>query len=140
MGNMQLVAFRIGREEYAIPIEQVREIINYMPVTRLPETPTYFEGVINVRGKIVPVVDFAAKLGLVNDSASKQIVIVETSDKEVGLTVDLVTEVIQTVNENFSDIESIDGSEQKVRTVYKLSDRIIILLDLEQLLAGAEAA
>ena len=137
---MQLVAFRIGREEYAIPIEQVREIINYMPVTRLPETPAYFKGIINVRGKIIPVVDSAARLDLVTDLAAKQIVIVETGDKEVGLTVDTVTEVIQTADGNFSRVESVGNDGQKIRTVYNLPGRIIILLDLEQLLVGAEVA
>jgi purine-binding chemotaxis protein CheW len=135
MRSIQLVAFRLSREEYAVTIEKVREIINYVPVTRLPGTPAYFEGVINVRGKIVPVVDFMAKMGLpATDQANKQIVIVETRDKEVGLTVDSVTEVIRTVPENFASVET-EGSRQGPREVYKFQNRIIILLDIDQVLS-----
>ena len=94
MSISQLVVFKIGLWEYAIPIASVREIMNYVPVTKLPETPAYVEGIINVRGKIVPVVNFAKKMGLVSGRESRQIVIVETQDKEIGLTVDNVTEVI----------------------------------------------
>lgn len=139
--SMQLVVFRLCREEYAVLIEKVREIINYLPVTRLPGTPAYFEGVINVRGKNVPVIDFAAKLGLrAAEEANKQIVIVETRNKEVGLTVDTVTEVIQTAPENFASVEAAETGGQSLRKVYKFHDRIIILLDIEQVMSGPALA
>lgn len=137
--SMQLVVFRLNSEEYAILIEKVREIINYLPVTRLPGAPAFFEGVINVRGKIVPVVDFAAKMSLpATGEANKQIVIVQTQDKEVGLTVDAVTEVIQTVPENFASVDAIETGGHSMRKVYKFHDRIIIMLDIEQILTAAE--
>jgi len=134
----QLVVFRLREEEYAMPIEQVREIINSIPVTKLPDTPSYVVGVINVRGKIISVVDFAAKLGLVENQVSKQIVIVEVLGKEVGLTVDEVTEVIQTVQENFAVVDSLVGGGRGVNNVYKLEQRIIVLLDLEHILLDKE--
>jgi purine-binding chemotaxis protein CheW len=138
---MQLVVFRLYDEEYAVMIERVREIINYVPVTRLPGAPTYSEGIINIRGKIVPVADFAAKMGLpAKDQASRQIVIVETMGKEVGLTVDAVTEVIQTTAENFASVDPADAGSRSLRKVYKFHDRIIILLDIEQVLSGSEVA
>jgi len=132
----QLVVFKLGTEEYGIPIEQVREIINCIPVTKLPGTPSYVAGVINVRGKIISVMDFAAKLGLVVNRVSKQIVIVEALSKEVGLTVDEVTEVIQTAQENFAVLDSVVGGGRGVKNVYKLGEKIIILLDLEHILLG----
>lgn len=139
--SMQLVVFRLSDEEYAIMVDRVREIINYVPVTRLPGAPTYFEGVINVRGKIVPVVDFAAKMGLpAQEQLGRQIVIVETLNKEVGLTVDAVTEVIQTVPENFASVDSAETGIHSLRKVYRFHDRIIILLDIAQLLSGTEVA
>lgn len=131
--NMQLVAFKAGQEEYAIPIEQVREIISYVPVTMLPETPAYFQGIINVRGKIIPVVNFAAKLGLTSEQEVKQIVIVETQGKEIGLTVDIVTEVIQAASENFAELGSLSG-KTTVKTAYKLENRIILVLDIADFL------
>ncbi len=138
--SRQLVVFRLNDEEYAIMIDRVREIINYVPVTRMPGAPMYFEGVINVRGKIVPVVDFAAKMGLAaKEQASRQIVIVETMNKEVGLTVDMVTEVIQTMPENFACVDAEAGGHG-LRKVYTFHDRIIILLDIEQMLSGTEMA
>lgn len=136
MNDMQLVAFRLGREEYAIPVDRVREIINYIPVTKLPEAPPYLEGIIDVRGKIVPVVNFSVKAGLSVEQGAKQIVIVEAQNKEIGLTVDTVTEVIQAVQENFCHIDSVNGAGQSAKIVYKLQDRIIILLDLEKVLPG----
>lgn len=136
-----MVVFRLGDEEYAIMIEKVREIINYVPVTRLPKVPAYFEGVINVRGKIVPVVDFAAKMGLpVQVRVNRQIVIVETADKAIGLTVDAVTEVIQTTPENFARVDSAEAGGENHREVYNHHDRVIILFDIEQVLLGSEMA
>lgn len=136
--NMQLVAFKVGREEYAIPIEQVREIISYVPITMLPETPAYFQGIIDVRGKIIPVVNFAAKLGLHTEQEAKQIVIVETQGKEIGLTVDIVTEVIQAVSEHFADLDSLSG-KTTVKKAYKLQNRIILVLDVADFLQDAAA-
>lgn len=139
--SMQLVVFHLCREEYAILIEKVREIINYLPVTRGAGTPAFSEGVIIVRGKIVPVIDFAAKMGLPDvNEANKQIVIVETRNKEVGLTVDMVTEVIQTVPENFASVEDAETGGQSLRKVYKFHDRIITLLDIEQVMSGPALA
>ncbi len=139
--SMQMVVFRLCREEYAILVDKVREIINYLPVSKLPGTPAYFEGVINVRGKVVPVVDFAAKMGLpaITD-VNRQIVIVETRNTEVGLTVDTVTEVVQTMPENFVSMEPAETGSQNLRKAYKFHDRVIILLDIGQVMSGPALA
>jgi purine-binding chemotaxis protein CheW len=135
----QLVVFKIGSEEYGIAIEKVREIINYVPVTKLPEAPAYLEGVIDVRGKIVPIVNFTAKLGILKEPTTKQIVIVEWQGKEVGLTVEMVTEVIPVVGENIADVGSIDAECERLDKVYKFNNRIIILIDVEKVLMDAVA-
>lgn len=132
MANRQLVVFKIGNEEYAIPIEQVKEIIDYLPVTRLPDTPAYFEGIIDVRGKIIPIINLAAKIGGITDETTRQIVIVDIQNKAVGLTVDTVTEVVHAAGDNFEDLESVGLSIQNTKTVCKLQNRIIILLDVEE--------
>lgn len=136
--RMHLVVFRINREEYAILVEKVTEIFNYVPVTSMPGSPNYFEGIINDRGKIVPVVDFATKMGLLGtQERNGQIVIVEAQGKEVGLTVDTVTEVIQAASENFASVESSESSDKSFKKVYKFHCRIITLLDIEQVLSAS---
>lgn len=138
--NMQLVVFKIDCAEYALPIERVKEIINYVPVTRLPGTPTYLEGIINVRGKIVPVVNFALKMELSSEQASKQIVIVESQEKTVGLTVDTVTEVVHAADNQLTRLDSANVETETPSTVCMIQNRIIILLDLEKILSGAPSA
>jgi len=136
MANRQLVVFKIGNEEYAIPIEQVKEIIDYLPVTTLPDTPAYFEGIIDVRGKIIPIINLAAKIGRIADE-TRQIVIVDIHNKAVGLTVGTVTEVVQAIDDNFEDLELVGFPIQNTKTVCKLQNRIIILLDVEKNLLDA---
>ncbi|MDT8899889.1 chemotaxis protein CheW [Anaeroselena agilis] len=139
--SMQLVVFRLCREEYAVLVEKVREVINYLPITKLPGKPDYFEGVINVRGKTVPVIDFAAKLGLPGaGGADRQIIIVEHRNKEIGLTVDTVTEVIQTSKDIFAGLDVTEAGGQNLRKVCNFHDRIIVLLDVEQMLKGSALA
>lgn len=129
----QVVVFRLGDEEYAVPIEQVREIINYIPVTKLPNTPDYYEGIINVRGKLIPVINFSAKLGFVERQCIRQIVILETEGNEIGITVDAVTEVLKTADDKFSSIVMNHEETNKVNTVYNSGERIIIILDINNI-------
>jgi purine-binding chemotaxis protein CheW len=136
----QLVVFRLCRKEYAVLIEKVKEVINYVPVTRLPGTPACFEGAINVRGRVVPVVDFAAKIGLKTaEGANRQIVIVETEGKEIGLVVDAVTEVVQTMSEKLVGVETAETGNDLKKT-YKFHERVIILLNLERVVSGSALA
>jgi len=137
--SKQLVVFSLDREEFALPIETVREIINYVPVTKLPDAPHHVEGVINVRGKIVTVVDFAAALGLALSQPAKQIIIVEFAGQDIGLTVGQVTEVLRAAEENFCDVGVLGEDVEYARGVYKCDDRIILLIDLEKSLLKKKA-
>ena len=96
MSTEQLVVFQLANEEYALPISQVREIIQYKDVTRLPHTSEYMEGIINLRGKVIPVIDLALKLSLQTEKTlNKKVLIVEATEKDIGIVVDEVKEVIR---------------------------------------------
>ena len=89
MASEQLVVFQLATEEYAVPIEQVKEIIHYKGATKLPSTPGYMDGIISLRGKVLPIIDLAEKFALLTEkSAAKQALIVEVAGQEVGLVVD----------------------------------------------------
>ncbi|NOY53653.1 MAG: chemotaxis protein CheW [Deltaproteobacteria bacterium] len=137
---LQLVTFHVGREEYAVDILRVQEIIRVQEMTRVPNTPDYLKGVINLRGKIIPVMDLRRRFRMEAIELKKEarIVVVEESGKNVGLMVDSMSEVLNISNtfilappdaENGSDnnIEFIQG-------VAKLEDRLLIFLNLQILL------
>ncbi len=138
---MQLVVFRLCRAEYAVLIDKVREVIDHPPVAGLPGTPSGFDGAVNVRGRLVPVIDFAARMGLPESARSgRQIVIVETGGTDIGLTVDTVTEVIRTAAANFANMEATEAVGYVFRKVCTFHDRVIMLLDVEKVLADMSVA
>ena len=138
---LQLVTFVVGGEEYAVPILSVHEINRMMEITRVPQAPDFLDGVINLRGKIIPVVDLRTRFGLPRQerNSDNRIVVVEVRGRVIGFTVDRVNEVLR-VNQNIVDeTPTIGGIEADyVRGVGKLEDRLLIMLDLEALFADAE--
>lgn len=134
MAEEQLVVFRLGKEEYAVSIAQVKEIILYKGATRIPNTPEYMEGIINLRGKVIPVIELAAQFGVeVKTGADRRVVIVETAGQEVGIVVDEVTEVIRLQQVAIEPAPAMTGSNDYVRGIGKENDRLLILLDLGKL-------
>ncbi len=136
-GELQLVTFTIG-EHYGVPISQVQEIIRVGTVTKVPNTLPYMEGVINLRGRILPVLNLRRRLQLPERNITKdsRIVVTEIGSKVIGLLVDTVSHVIK-VPAGFVDSppnEVLDVDADYITGVGKLNDRIIILLDLEKLL------
>lgn len=139
---LQLVGFKIGNEEYAVDILMVQEIIRMMQVTKVPNAPYFVDGVINLRGRIIPVIDLRSKLGLERKEADKdkRIIVVEVSGKTVGFIVDSVTEVLRipaSITEPPPDIITNINSEF-IKAVGKLEDRLLILIDLEKILSSNE--
>jgi len=135
--ELHLVTFALG-EEYGVPISQVQEIVRVGGITMVPNAPGYMEGVINLRGRVLPVLNLRKRLKLsaAKMSKSSRIVVTEIGNKVIGLLVDAVTHVIK-VPEQF--VESAPEEVLEVETDYitgvgKLKDRLIILLDLEKLL------
>lgn len=141
---LQLVSFVIENEEFGVDILKVQEIIRPIEITRVPNAPTFVEGVINLRGRIVPVVDLRTRFGLPQREKDKdtRIVVVELQDKVVGFMMDAVKEVIRVdkdVIEPPPDL-AIGIDAHYIRGVAKLEDRLLILLDLEEVLSEEERA
>lgn len=141
-GETQLVVFDLASEYYGVDIGDVREIIRMQNVTRVPGTPVYVEGVINLRGKVVPVVDLRKRLGLKVRQQTKEsrIVVVDIGGKDVGVIVDGVTEVLRiplaSVEPPSQMIASSDAAY--IRGIAKLGDKLVILLELDRVLAASE--
>jgi purine-binding chemotaxis protein CheW len=140
--QLQLVTFEVAEEEFAVDILAVREINRMLQITRVPQSPADVEGVINLRGRIIPVVDlrkrFSLESGERDDDA--RIVVVEVSDRVVGFIVDRVHEVLRI---NSSIVEPAPamtaGTEADyIQGVGKLDDRLLILIDLERLFTSGE--
>lgn len=135
---IQLVTFKIAEEEFGVDILKVQEIIRMMPITRVPNSPSFVEGVINLRGKVIPVIDMRKRFGI--DSCSHdndtRIGVMDLQGQVVGFVVDAVREVLR-INESTVEpppaVVSGIGSEY-MRGVGKLDDRLLILLDLDKLL------
>ena len=136
----QLVVFTLGSEEYALPIRQVHEIIRYTEPRSVSAESGWVRGVISLRGKIVPVYDLAARLGLETAKTGEggKIVIVETATDMAGVVVDDVEEVL-TVEDAQLDAVPAAGSAS-IEAIAKIDDRLVILLDPEGIFAGEQAA
>jgi len=140
MNEIQLVVFDLASEHYGFDISDVREIMRMQNITRVPGAMSYVEGVINLRGKVLPVMDLRKRLGF---KASEQtdesrIVIIDVSEGEVGVIVDAVTEVLRVPTSAIDTPSSMvmQGSADYLRGIAKLTDRLIILMDLNKLLAS----
>lgn len=139
---LQLVSFNIGGEEFGVDILKVQEINRMLDVTRVPNAPEYVDGVINLRGKVIPIIDLRRRFGMDRKEHDKntRIVVVELSGKVVGFVVDAVSEVLRipkSVTEPPPPIVAGIGAEY-ITAVGKLEDRLLILLDLEKVLSGDE--
>ena len=145
LNEVQLVVFELGEEEFGVDISQVREIIKTVEITKMPNTPDFVEGVINLRGSITTVMDLRKKLGVISsreDDRDTRIVIVELEDSTMGMVVDSVTEVLR-ISAADIDTEAVSTSQidaEYLRGVGKLEDRILILLDLSRVITGREVS
>ncbi|MBI5575311.1 MAG: chemotaxis protein CheW [Deltaproteobacteria bacterium] len=138
---IQLVTFRLGDEEYGVDILKVHEINRMMDITAVPNAPPCIEGVINLRGKVIPVINLRSKFGLPHKEkdAHSKIVVVDVGTA-AGIIVDSVSEVLRIpsdIVEPPPPMTSGVGSEY-IRGVGKLKERLLILLDIERLLGVSE--
>jgi len=139
---LQLVSFNIGDEEFGVDILKVQEINRMAQITRVPNAPEYVEGVINLRGKVIPIVDLRKRLGMPHKDYDKdtRIVVVELDAKVIGFVVDAVSEVIRikkSITEPPPPMASGIDSEY-ITAIGKLEDRLLILLDLMKILSSDE--
>ena len=135
--DVHLVTFNLG-EEYGVPISQVQEIVRVGGITMVPNSPSYMEGVINLRGRVLPVLNLRKRLGLSDKEMSNasRIVVTEVGSKVIGLLVDAVSHVIKIPPESVEPApeEVLEIDTDYITGVGKLNDTMIILLDLEKLL------
>ncbi|MBC8014820.1 MAG: chemotaxis protein CheW [Sporomusaceae bacterium] len=139
--ELQLVTFRLANEEYGLPITKVKEINRLVPVTKLPQTPSFMEGIINLRGRIIPVIDLRKRfeMPITAHDDDTRIIIVEINGQTVGVTVDAVTEVVRL---STAQIEpppaTVAVGSQYIDGVGKIEDRLIILLHIDKVLTEQE--
>jgi len=140
----RIVSFRVDDREYAVDISRIIEIIYYKPATPLPESPEFVEGVVDLRGTVIPVLDLKKRLHLpAKDTARpNHILIVRFKDKMIGIVVDEVKQVVQVDEGRIQSSQNfIDRTGSKyLQGVCKLNDRLVFLLSLETLLTEDEQA
>ncbi len=139
---IQVVSFRLGNEEYGVDIAQVQEIIRMVEITHVPRAPKFMEGVINLRGQLIPIIDLRTRFGMPRIDATKntRIVVTEIGNKRVGIVVDSVSEVLNIPIENVEDApEMIAGvGTEYIQGVGKINERLIIMLDLTMVISTEE--
>ncbi|MDD2401983.1 MAG: chemotaxis protein CheW [Clostridia bacterium] len=141
MSEKQLVIFKLGLEEYAVSIFEVREIIKYAGATKIPETSAFVDGIINLRGKVVPIINLASKFGqefVVTENSEQKIIIIAKDEQYIGIIVDEVSEVLR-INEK--DIEAppdIVLANKYIIGIGKRDKRLLIILSLQDLFSSNE--
>ncbi|MEN6617734.1 MAG: chemotaxis protein CheW [Syntrophorhabdus sp.] len=139
---LQLVTFKLGTEEFGVDILKVQEINKMMNITRIPNAPVFIEGVINLRGKIIPIVDLRKRLGFRDQPYDKstRIIVVELDGLVLGFIVDSVSEVLRIPQNTIEPPPSmVAGVESEyIEGVGKLDDRLLILLELKKIFSSPE--
>lgn len=139
---LQLVTFNLGNEEYAVAILKVQEINRMKEITRVPNSPSFVEGVINLRGKVIPVVNLRNKFGFAPKENNEQtrIMIMDIQGITMGLVVDSVSEVLRIPSSTVEPTPPMASniSAEFITGIAKVEDRLIILLDMDRLLGKAE--
>lgn len=137
--EFHIVGFQVGRETYGVPITSLHEIVRVPEITVVPDAPTYVEGVINLRGKIVSVIDLRKRFGEKNVDASRRnrILVVEHKGRLCGLIVDAASEVLKISGADVEPASAVfqDEGLNCVTGLGKYNGRLIVLLDMDKLLA-----
>jgi len=135
---LQLVSFKIGNEEFGLDILNVQEINKMTQITKVPNAPDYVEGIINLRGRVIPVINLRTRLNMEKKASDKdtRIIVVEVGKSTVGFIVDAVSEVLR-IPVNITEVPPsiVTGIDSDfIKSVGKLDDRLLILIDLNKVL------
>lgn len=140
MSEEQLVTFGLDSEEFGIDIMLVQEIIRIPPITRVPKAPSYVEGVINLRGNVIPVVSLRNRFGMdhAEETDLSRIIVLQVHNKVFGIRVDAVTEVLRLDTDSIEPPPpvALGMDSHYIRGVGKIGERLLILLDLDQIMGG----
>lgn len=143
-GEEQLVVFDLAAEAYGVDIGAVREIIRMQDITKVPGAPEIVEGIINLRGNVIPVVDLRKRFRLEVTKRDKdnRIVVVDIGGQDIGVVVDAVNEVLRIASDSVEPPSSVITTAESVYLlgIVKLEGRLVILLDLEKVLTDSEKA
>ncbi|MFJ7726518.1 chemotaxis protein CheW [Neobacillus sp. NPDC097160] len=136
MKMLKIVAFKLGEEEYGLDIDQVQSIERIDHITRVPNAPSYVKGVINLRGKVNPIIDLRSKLNLgqAQYTENTRVIIVKYEDIDLGLIVDHTSDVIDVEPESIEMISSSSFNADYFRGIAKVEGRLIILIKLAELM------
>lgn len=139
---LQLVSFKIGTEEFGVDILKVQEINRMVDITKVPRSPEFVEGIINLRGKVIPIIDLRKRfnMDLSDHDKNTRIVVVDIEGQTMGMVVDSVSEVLRipasTIEPTPDVVTSVESDY--IRGVAKLDNRLLIHLDLSRILSGEE--
>lgn len=142
--SIQVVCFRVGSEEYGIEILKVQEILKLPKVTKLPRSAGYIMGLIDLRGKVIPIVDLSVKFGIESEAQTgktQRAIVVDIEGKKVGLAIDFVSHVLKIDNKDIEPappiVKGISG--RYITGIAKIDKGFIILLDINQIFSSEES-
>jgi len=142
-GDRELIAFRIGDQEFCVNVMSVREIRGWTPATAMPHSPGYMKGVINLRGAVLPIIDLSARLGMraTVPTARHVIIVAQVHRKVVGLLVDAVSDILTVTEGNVQPTPEIASEQQRqfARGILAIDKRMICLLELEAIFPETES-
>ncbi len=141
-GSMQLVSFKLGEETFGIEITKIREIILVAEITRVPETPPYVKGLINLRSTVIPVIDLRTRFSLAEGelTTDSRIMVLNVGSRMIGIVVDSVNEVLRVTREQLSPSPPtvISAGNDYMTGLVRLKEELLILLDVDRLLGDEE--
>jgi purine-binding chemotaxis protein CheW len=140
--ELQIVGLRIGRETFGLPISIVREVVRVPEITAVPNAPNHIEGVINLRGRIIPILDLRKRFGdkLPEPNKKNRVVVVELETRAIGLIVNSASEVLRIKPSDIEPPHNIfqEGELNFITGVGKLNGRLVMMLDLNRILQSGE--
>ncbi len=140
---IQLVSFHLENEEYGVEVLKVREIIRMVNITHMPNTPHYIDGIINLRGKVIPIVSMRKKFGLMEAESNNQtrVIIMDVGGDLLGFTVDAVSEVIRVSSSEIQPAPSVASGgigQEYISGVINHGERLLVLLNLDMMFTSEE--
>jgi len=142
-GDRELIAFRVGDQEFCVNVMAVREIRGWTKATSMPHAPSYVIGVINLRGAVLPIVDFSARLGMRDTEPTPRHVIIvsQVGSRIVGLLVDAVSDILTVTEDNIQPVPEVASNlvKQYARGILAIDKRMICMIELDSLFPENES-